>query len=193
MTIAIRNFIRVGGDINSAKIRLFGRFERRVELRNNLKNCLSRHFFLNNVEEPVGHHVEHEDESLDYLFKKDALTFRKADMRKAAESYEDIYSQDLKNGANPNIEKIQKYQKLLDSEFDKFALENGETQGDIRMKFLIKNFGTDSMTSLRYGVLPEARKTELRRILEISIVNEEGSFPLEWIPSRISEKPSYAP
>lgn len=190
LEVVVNQFVEKGGDLQSAQIRLYGGFERGDEMRDNLKQCLSNILPKESlVSEPKGHAVVHEDETLDYVFKASGITFRKSDMRYQAEDYKDTYSNDLKHQGSPDQKKIQELQAFLDSEHEKFAMANGATQGDARMRYLIDQFGADGMSQIKYGNLPMEDKQELERILRVSVVNERGSFPKEWIPTSIRQVP----
>lgn len=92
----IKNFEEHGGDIATAKIRIFGGTHKdniRTILRTNLKNVISLILPSPTIEEPVGHHMNKEDQVIDYIFSKETIHWQK--MVERNDPTKDKFSQKL--------------------------------------------------------------------------------------------------
>lgn len=121
----IKNFVAQGGVVETAEFRIYGGVKgQNSGLRDNLKDSIHRIFPEVKIEEPKGHEAKKNPsasggESIDYVFGRDGLTFRKMTLESLASDDEskDEVSPNLKTDGRFNATKVAIHQEFLDREF----------------------------------------------------------------------------
>lgn len=121
----IKNFVAQGGVVETAEFRIYGGVKgQNSELRDNLKESIHRIAPEAKIEEPKGHEAKKNPsgpggESIDYVFGRDGLIFRKMTLEGLASDDEskDEVSLNLKTDGRFDATKVAIHQEFLDSEF----------------------------------------------------------------------------
>lgn len=130
LTSILHEFAKNGGDIKSAQIRIYGGAGYQDNCQKSRDNLVANLMALtgraiSTIEHPKGHHMEHDKQSTDYLFRQNSITFRQADLRYDMKEYKDVFSVDLQTlDKKPDTAKIEEYQLYMDqqkAEFDKIS------------------------------------------------------------------------
>lgn len=134
--VAIDNFVNCGGEINTAKFRIFGGVAgENVALRDNLKKSIRNIVPSAEIDEPKGHESKRNPqrtlfgpagESIDYLLGREGTTYRKLTLEaiKSEDETKDEVSKNLKDASgkfDPN--KIQVHQSFIDNQWSRVRRE----------------------------------------------------------------------
>jgi hypothetical protein len=111
-------FKESGGDLATAEVRIFGGTASKPHLRVNLKKCLGNALGIDveKISEPRGHVMEEDTMCATYLFRADAVEWRKSNMKDPnSDPYLDKFSSHMKVGDAVDMKRVDAWQDKVDA------------------------------------------------------------------------------